>query len=53
MAQIEAVIITGPRRGEIVQLQDEALPELSDQELEQLNAGLDKVIAAIDRLASE
>ena len=54
MAQsIEAVIISGPRRGEIVQLPEEALPEFSDTELEQLNAGLDDVIAAIDRLSAE
>jgi hypothetical protein len=54
MAQnVEAVIISGPRRGEIVQLPEEALPELSDAELERLNAGLDDVIAAIDRLSVE
>ena len=50
---IEAVIISGPRRGEIVQLPEETLPGLSDRELEQINAGLDDVIAAIDRLAAE
>ena len=54
MAQtFEAVIISGPRRGEIVQLPEEMLPEVSEQELEQLNAGLDDVIAAIDRLSAE
>ncbi len=54
MAQsVEAVIISGPRRGEIVHLPEEALTELTDEELQQLNAGLDDVIAALDRLIAE
>ncbi len=54
MAQtIEAVIISGARRGEIVQLKDDVIPELSEADLELLNNGLDNVIAAIDRLSSE
>lgn len=54
MAQsVEAVIISGPRRGEIIQLVDETVPEFSEAELKQLNAGLDEVINAIDRLSSE
>ncbi len=36
-----------------MQLPEEMLPELSEQELSQLNAGLDDVIAAIDRLSAE
>jgi hypothetical protein len=50
---VEAVIISGPRRGEIVQLTEDSLSELSDSDLDRLNAGLDDVIAAIDRLSSE
>jgi hypothetical protein len=50
---IEAVILTGPRRGDIIQLPEQSVPELSDEELKLLNAGLDDVIAAIDRLSAE
>jgi hypothetical protein len=50
---IEAVIISGPRRGEIVRLPEDAIPEVSDEDIELLNAALDQVIAAIDRLSAE
>jgi hypothetical protein len=54
MAQsVEAVILSGPRRGEIVRLTEDALPELSDADLAMLNAGLDDIIAAISRLSAE
>lgn len=50
---VEAVIISGPRRGEIVQLPEHAVPEVSGEELEMLNGALDEVIAAIERLSAE
>ena len=50
---VEAVIISGPRRGEIVRLSEEAVIELSDDEIAALNEALDEVIAAIDRVRSE
>lgn len=54
MAQsVEAVIISGPRRGEIIQLTEDALPELSETDQARLNTELDDVIAAIDRLSAE
>lgn len=43
---VEAVILTGPRRGEIVQLTEETLPSFSKDEL-------DDIIAAIERLSTE
>ena len=52
-ASVEAVIISGPRRGEIVRLPDEAISELSDEDLQVLNAALDDLIAAIERVATE
>jgi hypothetical protein len=50
---IEAVIISGPRRGEIVRLSEDAIPEISDQEIKLLNDALDDIIAAIDRVNQE
>jgi hypothetical protein len=50
---IEAVIISGPRRGEIIRLPDEALAEVSDEDLKVLNEALDGLIAAIDRVSTE
>jgi hypothetical protein len=50
---VEAVIISGPRRGEIVRLHDEAITEVSDEDLQVLNAALDDLIAAIERVATE
>jgi hypothetical protein len=52
-ASVEAVIISGPRRGEIVRLPDEAISELSDEDLQVLNAALDDLIVAIERVATE
>jgi hypothetical protein len=52
-ASVEAVIISGPRRGEIVRLADEALSEVSDEDLQVLNAALDDLIVAIERVATE
>ena len=46
---VEAVIISGPRRGEIVRLPEDAIPELSEEEVKLFNAGLDMVEAALDR----
>jgi hypothetical protein len=40
---IEAVIISGPRRGEIVRLAEDAIPEITEVEIRLLNAGLDQV----------
>lgn len=50
---IEAVIISGPRRGEIVCLPEDAIPEVTDEELQLLNKALDDLIAAIDRVSDE
>jgi hypothetical protein len=50
---IEAVIISGPRRGEIVCLPGDAVPEVTDEELRLLNNALDDLIAAIDRVSDE
>jgi hypothetical protein len=47
---VEAVIISGPRRGEIVQLSEDAIPEVSEGDLKLLNAALDQVEAALGRL---
>ncbi len=50
---VEAVIISGPRRGEIIRLPDEALPKSSDEEIHLLDAALDDLTAAVDRFADE
>ena len=52
-ASVEAVIISGPRRGEIVRLPDEAITKVSDEDLQVLNAALDDLILAIERVATE
>jgi len=49
----EAVIISGPRKGEIVQLADETVVEVSDEDVVALNAALDDLLVAIDRVATE
>jgi hypothetical protein len=46
---VEAVIISGPRRGEIVRLPEGTIPEVSDEDIRLLNAALDQVEAALDR----
>jgi hypothetical protein len=51
---IEAVIISGPRRGEIVRLREEVLAEeATDEDIKLLNQALDDLIAAIDRVSAE
>jgi hypothetical protein len=52
-ASVEAVIISGPRRGEIIRLSDEAIAGVSDDDIQVLNAALDELITAIDRVAME
>jgi hypothetical protein len=48
-ASVETVIISGPRQGEIVRLPDKTIRELSDEDLQVLNAALDDLIVAIER----
>lgn len=50
---VEAVIISGPRRGEIVQLSDETIAEVSDADIRALNEVLDGLLVALDRVAVE
>jgi hypothetical protein len=50
---VEAVIISGPRRGEIIQLPDEDIAEVSNEDIQLLNEALDELISAIDRVATE
>ena len=52
-SSVEAVIISGPRRGEIVQIADETVVEVSDEDIVALNAALDDLLVAIDRVATE
>jgi hypothetical protein len=52
-SSVEAVIISGPRRGEIVQIADETVVEVSDEDVVALNAALDDLLVAIDRVATE
>jgi hypothetical protein len=51
---IEAVIISGERRGEIVRLPEATrATDVSDEEVRMLNEALDALIAAVDRVALE
>jgi hypothetical protein len=50
---VEAVIISGPRRGEIVQLSDEAITEVSDADITVLNEALDGLLVALDHVVIE
>jgi hypothetical protein len=50
---VEAVIISGPRRGEIIQLPDEDIAEVSNEDIQLLNKALDELIGAIDKVATE
>jgi hypothetical protein len=52
-SSVEAVIISGPRRGEIVQIADETVVEVSDEDIVALNTALDDLLVAIDRVATE
>jgi hypothetical protein len=50
---VEAVIISGPRRGEIIQLPAEDIAEVSNEDIQLLNKALDELIGAIDKIATE
>ncbi len=50
---IEAVIISGPRRGEIIQLPDAVLAEVSDEDIKMLNKALDGLLTAIEGVSTE
>jgi hypothetical protein len=45
--------ISGPRRGEIIQLLDEDIAEISKEDIQLLDEALDGLIGAIDRVATE
>jgi hypothetical protein len=47
---VETVIISGPRRGEIVQLADEAIAEVSDADITALNEALNGLLVALNRV---
>jgi hypothetical protein len=49
---VEDVMISGPRRGEIIQLLDEDIAEVSNEDIQLLNEALDELIGAIDRVAT-
>ena len=53
MDHVEAVIISGPRKGEIIQLSEDELDKWSEADIEQLNFALDSAIHAVDRLSRE
>jgi hypothetical protein len=50
---LEAVIISGPRRGEIVRISEGELTEVSDEAIEMINEALDEPITAIDKISTE
>ena len=50
---VEAVIISGPRRGEIVRLPETALAEVSPDYVQMLDEALDQLLAAIGRVSEE
>lgn len=50
---VEAVLISGPRRGEIIELTEQQADEWTEQDVAALNNALDDVIRALDRLSSE
>jgi hypothetical protein len=50
---IEAVIISGPRRGEIIQLPEAALAEISVEDIKMLNEALDGLLTAIAGVSTE
>jgi len=53
MALTEAVIISGPRRGEIIALRDDQMPDLSEQDINALNEALDQLNARLEVLNHE
>jgi hypothetical protein len=50
---IEAVIISGPRRGEIIQLPEAALAKISVEDIKMLNEALDGLLTAIAGVSTE
>ena len=50
---VEAVIISGPRKGQIVRLSEEMLDQVSDEDLKQLSEALGELLAAVERYQSE
>ncbi len=50
---IEAVIISGPRRGEIIRLPEAAVAEISDENIKMLNEALDGLLTAIEGVSTE
>ena len=50
---IEAVIISGPRRGEIVRLPETAAAEISGEEIKMLNEALDGLLTSIEGVSAE
>lgn len=51
--RVEAVILTGPHRGRIVELPFESAEQFSNEELGIINEALDRVLASLDRLEAE
>lgn len=50
---IEAVIISGPKKGEIIFLEDDTFVAGSDAEIEALNNALDSLTSSIERVSLE
>jgi hypothetical protein len=50
---MEAVIISGLRRGEIIQLPEAALAEVSGEDIKILNEALDELLTALARVSTE
>lgn len=50
---VEAVILSGPCRGEIVHLSVEALAVVSPEDIRKFNEALNTLVVAIERLANE
>lgn len=50
---IEAVILSGPRRGEIIQLSEAEVAEVSDEDIKMLNKALDGLLTAIEGVSTE
>lgn len=53
LEKVEAVIISGPQRGRIIELPSNGSDEISNADLALLNEALDKVISSLDRLIDE
>lgn len=52
-SSVEAVIISGPKRGEIIQLAEDTMAEVSERDITALNESLDELIIAIEKVAGE